>query len=257
MCDVKECVTINADVKHPLRQNTGNIINVLPRAVFHEQVRPESDSVPSRCFTHLDGVGLCLVQSDGEVFDGDLHRLAAGLVLLGVLLFRPQLVRQPAEVTGSSERSEGGYREVNTQQITDRSTGGRRDTLLPVRHSARVSPGGVDHGAFGLLLGGARLVQHLVQVDVQRLHLLLQLVPGHGGAAVVGLRLGELLLDVTQLRFSLRDSDAESERCLCQTWEGCGREVNGLRVEWVFRSLLSLAADNPGHDDPVLWPAPP
>ena len=51
---------------------------------------------------------------------------------------------------------------------------------------------------------------------MQRLDLFLQLVPGHGGAVVVGLRLGELLLDIAQLGLRLAGdtsgSDGKAER---------------------------------------------
>ena len=66
------------------------------------------------------------------------------------------------------------------------------------------SPCGVDHSLLRLLLGVFGLVEHLVEVRVQRLHLALELPLGHGCGGEVGLRVSQRLVVVGQLRLGLR-----------------------------------------------------
>ena len=72
------------------------------------------------------------------------------------------------------------------------------------------SPGGIDHGLFGLLLGALGLVEHVVEVGVEGLHLALEFPLGDGGGRVVGLQLGQLVLAVRQVQLRLTDGQTDS-----------------------------------------------
>merc|ERR1719411_1256662 len=60
-------------------------------------------------------------------------------------------------------------------------------------------PGGVHHGAGGLLLGKPRLVAHLVQVALELVVLRLQLPPGGGNGLVNVAEVSQVLVGVSQL----------------------------------------------------------
>ena len=99
----------------------------------------------SREVTYLDGVGLSLVQPDGQVLDGDFHRLSAGLLLLSVLLLCAQLVRKSVEATGQEGSTDSPHPHPQRRWVGDLvrraaiqrrclgATGEENSTTTPVR----------------------------------------------------------------------------------------------------------------------------